>query len=268
MPIRKLCSPARRNRQQRQNSHAKHSEPDSQSVVIKMDHILRDQDHLSGSWIYDHKPRTLDDGGGVCRLAPKNGGPLSNARIQTYWEHEVRLNETHTFTPHLLKYCQLHLQLRLQCQCSGRPQATGILTLGFGDTGANTFPMINFADNSAYGPQRDIPWQHLARETTSGANIITGDSLTWTKGAPQPQLRRRYQRASSQQPLRFPARILQLLLPEHGRSGLSIRRLRLRHLYAGMVNQGSEVCRTISTVGKRESPCSPRTVTRLTQNSP
>ena len=34
-------------------------------VVVKLDHVLREQDRLSGSWIYDHKPRTLDDGGGV-----------------------------------------------------------------------------------------------------------------------------------------------------------------------------------------------------------
>jgi hypothetical protein len=41
--------------------------------------------------------------------------------------------------------------------------------------------MINFADNSAYGHNETFlgsTWQG----DTSGANIITGDSLTWTKG--------------------------------------------------------------------------------------
>jgi len=69
--------------------------------VIKMDHILRDQDHLSGSWIYDHKPRTLDDGGAYGRLAPERRTALQCPHTDLL-EHEVRLNETHTFTPHLL----------------------------------------------------------------------------------------------------------------------------------------------------------------------
>ena len=30
-------------------------------AVVKLDHIIREQDHLSGSWIYNHKPRTLVD---------------------------------------------------------------------------------------------------------------------------------------------------------------------------------------------------------------
>jgi hypothetical protein len=148
--------------------------------VIKMDHILRDQDHLSGSWIYDHKPRTLDDGGGVWQAGTQNGGPLSNARIQTYWEHEVRLNETHTFTPHLLNIANFTYNFDYNASVPADPGDWNS-TLGFGDTGANTFPMINFADNSAYGHNETFlgsTWQG----DTSGANIITGDSLTWTKG--------------------------------------------------------------------------------------
>ena len=34
-------------------------------IVVKLDHTLREQDRLSGSWIYNHRPRTLDDGGGL-----------------------------------------------------------------------------------------------------------------------------------------------------------------------------------------------------------
>jgi len=63
-----------------QDTHPKHSKPDSQSVCNQGGSLLRDQDHLSGSWIYDHKPRTLDDGGGDMQAGTQNGGPLSNAR--------------------------------------------------------------------------------------------------------------------------------------------------------------------------------------------
>jgi hypothetical protein len=118
--------------------------------VIKVDHILRDQDHLSGSWIYNHRPRTLDDGGGVWQAGTQTGGPLSNARIQTYWEHEVRLNETHTFTPHLLNIANFTYNFDYNASVPADPGDWNSL-LGFGDTGANTFPVINFADNYAYG---------------------------------------------------------------------------------------------------------------------
>ncbi|MGC9225470.1 MAG: hypothetical protein ACP5E2_16290 [Terracidiphilus sp.] len=56
--------------------------------MVKLDHVLREQDHLSGSWIYDHKPRTLDDSGGVWQNGTTTGGPLSNARIQFYHQQQ------------------------------------------------------------------------------------------------------------------------------------------------------------------------------------
>src|ERR1700694_6031858 len=34
--------------------------------VVKLDHVLREQDHLSGSWIYNHRPRNLDDSAVCC----------------------------------------------------------------------------------------------------------------------------------------------------------------------------------------------------------
>jgi hypothetical protein len=148
--------------------------------VVKVDHVLRDQDRLSASWIYDHRPRTLDDGGGLWQAGSTSGGPLSNGRYQIYWSHEARLSETHTFTPNVLNV--LNFTYNLDYNAS-RPTTPGNWNsqLGFGNTGANTFPLISFSDNSAYGHSETFlgsVWQG----SFSGVSIITGDTLTWTKG--------------------------------------------------------------------------------------
>jgi len=148
--------------------------------VVKLDHVLREQDHLSASWIYNHRPRTLDDGGGLWEAGSQTGGPLSNGRYQIYWSHESRVSETHTFSPNVLNVANFTYNLDYN---ASRPTTPGNWNsqLGFGDTGANTFPQISFNDNSAYGHTETFlgsTWQG----NLSGVNIIAGDSVTWTKG--------------------------------------------------------------------------------------
>src|SRR5271157_754110 len=119
--------------------------------VIKLDHNLREQDHLSGSWIYNHRPRTLDDGGGVWEAGTHSGGPLSNGRYQIYWVHQVRLSETHTFTPNLLNVLNFTYNFDYNASSPADP-GNWNQQLGFGNTAANTFPVISFNDQgSAYG---------------------------------------------------------------------------------------------------------------------
>ena len=148
--------------------------------VVKIDHILRDQDRLSASWIYNHRPRTLDDSGGLWQAGTTNGGPLSNGRYQIYWSHEMRVSETHTFSPNLLNV--LNFTYNLDYNAS-RPTDPGDWNsqLGFGNTGSNNFPEISFGDNSSYGHTETFlgnTWQG----NLSGVNAIVGDSITWTKG--------------------------------------------------------------------------------------
>jgi hypothetical protein len=149
--------------------------------VIKLDHNLREQDHLSGSWIYNHRPRTLDDGGGVWEAGTHSGGPLSNGRYQIYWVHQVRLSETHTFTPNLLNVLNFTYNFDYNASSPADP-GNWNQQLGFGNTAANTFPVISFNDQgSAYGHSETFlggSWQG----NVSGVNAITGDTVTWTKG--------------------------------------------------------------------------------------
>jgi Carboxypeptidase regulatory-like domain/TonB dependent receptor len=149
-------------------------------IVVKLDHVLREQDRLSGSWIYNHRPRTLDDGGGLWAPGSTSGGPLSNGRLQVYRDQQWRLTESHTFNPRVLNVLNFTYNFDFNASTPSDP-GNWNQQLGFGNTGANTFPLISFSDNSAYGHNETFlgsTWQG----DVSGVNIITSDAVTWTKG--------------------------------------------------------------------------------------
>jgi hypothetical protein len=148
-------------------------------IVIKLDHTLRDQDHLSGSWIYNHRPRILDDSGGLWQAGTQNGGPLSNGRYQIYRAQQWRLSESHTFSPRILNVLNFTYSSDFNASSPTNPGDWNS-QLGFGATGANTFPLISFQDGAAGHSETFLgnTWQG----NISGVNVITGDSVTWTKG--------------------------------------------------------------------------------------
>jgi hypothetical protein len=147
--------------------------------VIKLDHVIREQDRLSGSWIYNHRPRILDDGGGLWQEGSQTGGPLSNGRYQTYWAHEFRVSESHTFSAKLLNVANFTYNLDYNSSTPTNP-GNWNQQLGFGDTGANTFPLISFQDGASGHSETYLgnTWQGKL----TGVNIIVGDNITWTKG--------------------------------------------------------------------------------------
>jgi hypothetical protein len=147
-------------------------------VVIKLDHNLRDQDRLSGSWVYNHRPRTLLDSAGVWAAGSTDGGPLSTARLQLVRSHEFRVTESHTFSPRILNV----LNLTYNWYWNGSlPAAPGDWnsTLGFGSTGAPNFPSISFSDSTAHS---ETGLGNGSQGNQVGATSIIGDTVTWTKG--------------------------------------------------------------------------------------
>ncbi len=152
-------------------------------VVIKLDHTLREQDHLSGSWVYNHKPRTLVDSGGVWSPGTTDGGPLSAARTNLFHNHQFRATESHTFSSRVLNVLNFAYNYDWQ---GDEPAASGnwASQLGFGDTGATNFPIISF-DNAPVGVNNGFNETFIGNSfqgNFSGATIITGDTVTWTKG--------------------------------------------------------------------------------------
>jgi len=153
------------------------------SVVVKIDHILREQDRLSGSWIYNHKPRTLVDSGGIWAPGTTDGGPLSAARINLFHNNQFRVTEAHTISPRMLNVFNFTYNFDWQ---GDAPAAAGnwASQLGFGNTGATNFPIISF-DNAQTGVNNGFSETFIGNSfqgNFSGATIITGDTVTWTKG--------------------------------------------------------------------------------------
>jgi hypothetical protein len=162
-------------------------------AVVKLDHKLTEKDRLSGSWIYSHRPRTLVDSGGIWQAGTTDGGPLSAAGLQLVRSDGWRVNESHIFSPTLLNV----FNITYNWYWNGKvPTANGTnwnSQLGFGSTGSNNFPKISFGGvpngvnaqgvtfigtGSGTGPSNSSAFQgHF-----SGATIITGDTVTWSKG--------------------------------------------------------------------------------------
>jgi len=148
-------------------------------AVIKVDHNLTQNDRLSGSWIYNHRPRTLVDSGGVWSAGSTDGGPLSSARYQIVKSNELRASESHTFSGRLLNVFNATYN---EYSNGSVTTASGnwAQTLGFGDTGADNFPAISFGASVNGIGETSIgnSWQG----DYTGSTLILGNQLTWTKG--------------------------------------------------------------------------------------
>lgn len=162
-------------------------------AVIKLDHSLTSKDRLSGSWVYSHRPRTLVDSGGIWQAGTTDGGPLSAAGFQLVRSDAWRVSESHIFSPTLLNVFNLTYNWYGNSKI---PTANGTnwnSQLGFGSTGSNNLPFIQFGGvptdvnaqgvtfigtGSGTGPSNSSAFQG----SFSGATIITGDTVTWSKG--------------------------------------------------------------------------------------
>jgi hypothetical protein len=146
--------------------------------VVKLDYDLSSRDRFSGSWIYINHPRILADSGGVWEVGTTDGGPFSAARTQAIKSDQYRISESHTFTPNLLNVFNVTYNWYKQ---GDTPSATGNWNsqLGFGNTGASNFPKISFGDFiNGYGVTFI---GNTFQGSFSGATVITGDTVTWTK---------------------------------------------------------------------------------------
>jgi Carboxypeptidase regulatory-like domain len=162
-------------------------------AVIKLDHNLTERDRLSGSWIYNHRPRTLVDSGGIWQAGSTDGGPLSAAGLQLVRSDAWRVSESHTFSPSLLNVFNLTYNWYWNGKIPTNSGTNWNSQLGFGDTGSHNFPFVSFGGvptnvnaqavtfigtGSGTGPNNASAFQG----NFTGATVITGDTVTWTKG--------------------------------------------------------------------------------------
>lgn len=149
-------------------------------AVVKLDYNLGLNDKLSGSWIYDHRPRTLADSGGVWQFGSSTGGPLADARLQFVKGSQFRVSEVHTFSPHVVNVFNETYNWYWNGSLPTTNGTDWNSQLGLGGTGANNFPVISFG-NAVNGIAMTSIGNQWTGHFVSGT-LITGDSVTWTKG--------------------------------------------------------------------------------------
>src|SRR5262249_10544988 len=130
-------------------------------AVVKLDYTLTSKDRLSGSWIFDHRPRTLLDSGGIWANGSTDVVPLANARVQFVKGNPFRVTESHMFSSNVVN--TFNETYNWYWNGSG-PAATGTdwnSTLGLGGTAANNFPEISFGGSvNGFGiPSIGNQWQ-------------------------------------------------------------------------------------------------------------
>jgi hypothetical protein len=154
----------------------------SNQIVAKLDHVLTERDRLSGSWIYNRKPRTLVDGGGLWQEGSTDGGPFSAARLNFFRSHQWRISESHTFSPTLLNVLNFTYNYDWQGDETAAA-ANWAEQLGFGATGATNFPLISFGSPQAgRNAFAETFIGNNFQGDFAGATIRAGNTTTWTKG--------------------------------------------------------------------------------------
>jgi hypothetical protein len=148
-------------------------------VSIKVDHILTEKNHLSGSFIYDYRPRLLGADGTVWAHGSSDGGPFTNARTQLVHSQAWRLSDSHAFNANLLNVASAtyneYWNGNTPLSSSDWPSA-----LGFGETGEPNFPSISFG--SARSGVTESPIGNSWTNDEMGANYIFNDTVSWLHG--------------------------------------------------------------------------------------
>lgn len=149
-------------------------------AVVKVDHNITDRNRLSGSWVYNHRPRTLLDSGGVWSVGSTDGGPLSDARHQLVYAHEFRASDSWTLKPNLLNVLNFTYNWYWNSSSPVSFATDWPSMLGFGSTGAQNFPEIKFGSSVNGIGETFIgnSWQG----NWVGDTAILGDNVSWSKG--------------------------------------------------------------------------------------
>ncbi|MGA8028953.1 MAG: carboxypeptidase regulatory-like domain-containing protein [Bryobacteraceae bacterium] len=149
-------------------------------AVVKGDYNLTDRNHLSGSWVYDHRPRLNQDCGGVWQEGSTDGGPLSCGRFQLTLSNEFRASDSFTITPNVLNVFNATYNRYWNGSVPSETGTNWLSQLGLGNTGVDNFPAINFGSSVNGYSTTGIgnTWQGYY----IGSTFIYNDNVSWTKG--------------------------------------------------------------------------------------
>jgi len=149
-------------------------------VTIKMDHNVSDRNHISGSFIYNRRPRLLNDSGGVWAPGSTDGGPLATARIQKVVSYSWRAADSFAIRPNLLNVLTATYNYYWNGSLPTSSAGNWPSKLGLGSGYADNFPSIDFgpAINNVGETYIGNSWQG----NWVGGTYIYGDTVSWVKG--------------------------------------------------------------------------------------
>lgn len=149
-------------------------------ITIKIDHNFSDRHHLSGSHIYNHRPRLLNDSGGIWAPGSTDGGPLARSRFQKVISTSWRVSDSFVIRPNLLNVANATYNEYLNGSVPTASGSNWPQALGIGTGYAANFPEIDFggAVNGVATTGIGNSWQG----NWVGGTYIFGDSISWIKG--------------------------------------------------------------------------------------
>jgi Carboxypeptidase regulatory-like domain len=155
-------------------------------VVVKGDYNLTDRNHISGSWVYDHRPRlnldciNVSQLAGVWQQGTTDGGPLSCGRFQKTVSNEFRASDSFTITPNVLNVFNATYNRYWNGSVPAETGTNWLSQLGLGSTGVDNFPAISFGSSvNGYGESSiGNTWQGYY----IGSTFIYNDNVSWTRG--------------------------------------------------------------------------------------
>ncbi|HSB17110.1 MAG TPA: TonB-dependent receptor [Bryobacteraceae bacterium] len=151
-------------------------------LTFKADHNFSDANRLSGHFVWTERPRILVDQGGIWDPADpdKAGGPMANSRKQEVTSRRFALNHTYNFSPTVLNIASFTFGRYRNPSFSVAAKDDWPSKLGFGETGAGNFPVIEFG-RAINGIDTTRIGQHWS-DYYVGNTFIGNESLTWIRG--------------------------------------------------------------------------------------
>jgi len=152
-------------------------------LTVKGDHLLTDNNRLSGSVIWTQRPRILVDQGGVWdpNDSTNTGGPFSRSRKQEVTSRSLRVADNHTFRPNLINNLSAAFNRYRNPSLSTHSEEGWGQTLGFGNnTSAGHFPDVQFGSAvNGVGTER-IGYSASGYYVSN--TYIVNDTLSWING--------------------------------------------------------------------------------------
>jgi hypothetical protein len=151
--------------------------------TAKADHVITDNNRLSGSLIWTQRPRILVDQGGVWdpNDSRNTGGPFSRARKQEVTSRALRVSDNHTFRPNLMNTFSVAYNRYNNPSLATESEGGWPQTLGFGNNSSSgQFPQISFG--SAVNGVGTEQIGYGASGFYVGNTYIVNNSIGWITG--------------------------------------------------------------------------------------